>query len=46
MAACYQMNIKKDTFSSVASATSLKQQPYSFGREHTVIMQNGMAEVT
>lgn len=44
MAAWCQTNIKSDTFSFIPSATSLKQQQYSLGREHTVIIQDGMAE--
>lgn len=44
MAVCAQMNIKRDTFYFTASATSLKQQLYSFGSEHTIIIQNDMAE--
>lgn len=38
------MYIKRDTFSFIALSAYLKQQLYSFGRQHIVIILNGKAE--
>lgn len=46
MVACYQMNIKETLNMFISLAASLKPQLYSFGMEHNVIIQSGMAEDT